>query len=234
MKKTALILFIFCFACVAFCKQPLRTQVRRTVSRTRLAQSARAELQFEWKKQEYLEKAVRFRAGRKIRVPYPAEYKTTQCAGVLLNNARVATAASCLKEAGGFKLQKITVSFPNGKSGAADINKTVINEEITLIVPDPAAVQGITGMEAASVAQGRTLQDVYGKEIASALQDFLISRGVVSARASRLTGRKASIKKGEPFFWKGKPVAVFNSVPKRVPVSLFGQIPEDFLAVFRS
>lgn len=104
MKKTAFILFVLCLSCAAFCKQPLRPQVQRTIAQTRLAKNARVELKFDWKKQDYLEKNVRFQPGRKIRVPYPAQYKTTQCAGVLLTGARVATAASCLKEAKGFKL----------------------------------------------------------------------------------------------------------------------------------
>lgn len=233
MKKTVLILFVLCLACSAFCKQPIRTQVQRTVAQTRLAKNARVELKFDWKKQEYLEKNVRFRPGRKIRVPYPAQDKTTQCAGVLLPNDRVATAASCLKEAKGFKLQQITVSFSNGKSGAAAVSGASVKGDIAQIAVDPVLTQGLNGMEVAAVAGGQSLQDVYGSRLTAALQDFLISHGVVSPRASRLTAHKKSIKKGEPFFWNGKLVAVVNSVPRRLPVSLFGHISEDFLAVFR-
>lgn len=230
MKKIAVLLLILSLAPTAFCNPSVRTQVERTITRASLAKGARVELKFEWKKQEYLERRVRFRPGRKIRVPYPAEHKTTQCVGVLLNNARVATASSCLKESSGFKLQKITLTFSNGKSGKTSARKASVNGDIAQIAVDPALTVGLIGME---VADGRSLQDVYGKEFASALQNFLLSRGVLSPRAARMTGRKPNLKLGEPFFWKGKVVAVFNSVPRRLPVSLFGQISEDFLSVFR-
>lgn len=233
MKKIAVLLLILSLAPAAFCNPSVRTQVERTISRASLAKGARVELKFEWKKQEYLERHVRFRPGRKIRVPYQAEHKTTQCVGVLLNNARVATASSCLKESSGFKLQKITLTFSNGKSGKTSARKASVNGDIAQIAVDPALTVGLIGMEVAEVADGRSLQDVYGKEFASALQNFLLSRGVLSPRAARLTGRKVTLQRGEPFFWKGKVVAVFNRVPRRLPVSLFGQISEDFLSVFR-
>ncbi len=234
MKKTALLLLILCLSVPAFCRRPIRAQVQRTVAQAQLVHGSRVEIKFNWKKQNFLHRRVRFHRGQTLHLPYPAQYKTTRCAGVLLSGSRVATAVSCLHDAKGFKLQQITLSFSNGKEARIAADQVVVNGDIAQIAVDPVLTRGLAGAETAAVSAGRSLQDVYGKEFASALQNFLISHGVVSARAARMTGRKASIEKGEPFFFNGKLVAVFNSVPTRLPVALFGQISEDFLAVFRS
>lgn len=234
MKKIYAVFLIplLCMLSVCSFAQDVSKNVQRKVTQAQLAKSAQVELKLAWKKQDYLERRVRFHPGRKIRVSYPAQYKTTQCAGVLLTQARVATAASCLQDGDGFQLEQITLTFSNGKSGSVLAPSVRVTDGIAHITVDPALTEGLMGMEVASVPNGSSLQDVYGKDFSSALQNFLISRGVVSDRASRLTGRKASIKKGEPFFWNGKLVAVFNKVPRRLPTALFGQISEDFLAVF--
>lgn len=61
MKKIAVLLLILSLAPAAFCNPSVRTQVERTITRASLAKGARVELKFEWKKQEYLERRVRFR-----------------------------------------------------------------------------------------------------------------------------------------------------------------------------
>lgn len=216
----------------AFCQQDLQKKVERTASQARLARAARVELNFEWKKQEYLERRVRFHPGKKIRVPYPAEYKSTRCIGVLLNNSRVATPSSCTEYKKGFELQQIMLTFSNGKQAVGSSSNIRVNGEIAQITVTPSATQGLVGLEPAHIAKDRSLQDVYGEKFASGLQQFLLGKGIVSPRAARLGHHKTSLEKGEPLIWNGKLVALFNRVPKRLPVSLFGQISEDFLSVF--
>lgn len=213
--------------------QNMQTQVERTVAQVQLARAARVQLDFEWKKQEYLERRVRFRPGKKIRVAYPAEYKTIRCTGVLLNNSRVATPSSCTEYKDGFELQKVTLTFSNGKKAVGLAQSVRVNGDIAQITVASSVTQGLAGLEPARIAKDRSLQDVYGDKFTSGLQQFLLARGVVSPRAARFNKRKTSLEKGEPFIWNGKLVALFNRVPKRLPVSLFGQISEDFLSVFR-
>ena len=98
---------------------------------------------------------------------------------------------------------------------------------------DEMVSDGFVRAESNYVPYGNTLQDVYGSDFGTELQSFLAGRGVVTRKA-RLMGHRPQLEKGEPFIWKGKVVALFNSVPSHLPVSLFGQISEDYLSVFRA
>lgn len=229
-----LFLAVWVFAALpALCQPAVTTKVQRGVAQRQMVHSASVQLNFSWKKQEFLERRVRFHPGKKIRVPYPAEYKTTQCMGVLLNTSKVATPATCAKDGNGFELEKVTLTFTNGKQAVGTAKNVQINGEIAQISVAASVINGLEGLEAYPVCAGKTLQDVYGSSLAADLQQFLLEHGVISPRASRVTGRKVSLQKGEPFVWEGKLVALVSRVPSRLPTALFGQMSEDFLAVFR-
>ncbi len=235
MKKIYAVFLIpvLCALCSPSFADGVQTKVQRNVSRAQLAKSSRAQLTFEWKKELWLSDMVHRRRPGFKDVVVKVENKTTECAGVLLNNSRVATPASCAKGKDGYKLAKVTVTLSNGKRGFGTQNSVVTKGDIAQVRLQSSLTQGLTGADVSFVMGKTSLQDAYGEHVSSALTQFLLSHGVVSARASRLSGRKNTLKKGEPFFLNGKLVALVNNVPHRLPVSLFGGLSEDFLAVFR-
>lgn len=217
----------------AFCNTNFYTQVERQVNTARLNNSARVDIEVKWSKDEYYKVRKRMASRPRFDTKVRTSYKNTVCAGVLLNNGYVVTSASCVRRHSGFRAERVKLSFSNGKNVTVKGRQMRVKDGIAQVKVDSSFTQGIVGVEVVSLKEGMTLQDVYGNEVAVGLQSFLVTHGVVSPRAARMTGRKPNLKLGEPFFWKGKVVAVFNSIPRRLPVSLFGQISEDFLSVFR-
>ena len=234
IHKMLLAICLLFVSAVAFCNTNLYTKTERQVSAARLTHAARVEIGVKWKKEEAY-RVRRHRPGRfRYDTKYRTSYKNTSCVGVLLNNGYVVTSSSCIRRHSGFRVDEVVLSFSNGKTATVKGRKVRTKGEIAQIQVESSVTQGIIGMEVVSIQEGTSLQDVYGKDFAYALQQFLVSRGVVSPRAARMMGRKPNLQVGEPVFWKGKLVALFNSVPRRLPVALFGQISEDYLSVFRS
>lgn len=236
MKYSCKVLFVAILLSVsfaAFADTGLYSRVERQVKSSQLANSSRVHMDVKWEKKE----SYRVYKSRVFHRRYDTKYrifsKNTQCVGVLLNNGYVVTSSTCVHRHSGFKVKEVVLSFSNGKNVTVKGREMRVKDGIAQVKVDSSFTQGIAGVEVVSLQEGMTLQDVYGNEVAVGLQGFLVSRGVVSPRAARMTGRKPNLKLGEPFFWKGKLVAVFNSVPRRLPVSFFGQISEDFLSVFR-
>lgn len=228
----AVCLFLPCAA--AFGNTNLSAQVEREVKNTHLAHMARVEIGVKWKKNEAYRVRRRTSRGSVAETKFRTFYKNTSCVGVLLNNGYVVTASACVHHHDGFVADELTLSFSNGKQEIVKGRKVRVKGDIAHIHVEDSVTQGVVGMEVGCVQEGVSLQDVYGKEFTSSLQQFLVARGVDSPRAARMSGHTTDLMLGEPFIWKGKVVALFNSVPSHLPVSLFGQISEDYLSVFRA
>lgn len=220
-------------------KEDLGPAVRRSVAKaektSRQNKTAAVSLNFEWEKKIYLFDMVRRRRPGVQNTLVNVEKKSTQCKGVLLAGVnRVATPASCAKGKKGFELKRVNLSFANGKKGVSAANSVSVDGEIAQIAVSSALTQGLEGARAAAVPQGQSLKETFGDGVSHELALFFASRGVVSARANRLSGMKRTLKVGDPFFYQGKLVALVSDVPARLPVSLFGGVSEDSLAVFRA
>lgn len=213
----------------AFCQTRIYNRVQRKVSDAQLARAARVQLTFEYEKAVRLADYVHRRRPGFRDVVVKTEKKQKRCLGVLLANSRVATLAECAAEKD-FELVQVRLTFSNGKTGVGKAGSVSVNEGIAHVRVSDSLTQGIRGLEAAYLPEEKSLQDVYGSELGTELQFFLASRGVLTGRR-RMGSPKISLQKGEPFIWKGKVVALFNNVPKRLPVALFGQISEKFLSV---
>ena len=162
------------------------------------------------------------------------EKQTKTCQGVLLaGTPRVGTLASCVQGDKGFTVSKITLRFANGRQAAGEANTIRTNGEFARVFVQRAAVKDLKGVEVANIAVGKSLQETYKNDGAAILAQFFNSRGVMSARASRALGIKPSLKIGTPVFFHGKLVAFVNSIPRRLPVSLWGGVSEDSLTVVR-
>ena len=235
MKKSYVVMvlyMLFVFAVPSFAETTLYNQVEREVSAAQFARSARVDLTFEYKKDFWLSDYVHRRRPGFRNVIVKTEMKQKKCVGVLLKDSRVATLSECAKYKD-FELVEVRVSLSNGQTGSGKAGAVSVNDDIAYVRVSSSLTKGLGGLEVTYIPQGNTLQDVYGSDFGTKLQSFLAGRGVVTRKA-RLMGHRPQLEKGEPFIWKGKVVALFNSVPSHLPVSLFGQISEDYLSVFRA
>ena len=126
------------------------------------------------------------------------------------------------------------MSFANGKKGAETEKSVSVNGKFARVDVSAALTEGLETAQPAGVPAGRSLKETFGGGIAGELYGFFMDRGVVSKRANRITGVKNTLKVGEPFFYEGKLLALVSDVPSRLPVSFFGGVSEDALAVFDS
>jgi len=233
MKRMSVVVMfslLLAAAAPAFCQTQMRARVQRKASDAQLARAARVKLTFEFQKDVRLSDYVHRRRPGFRNVVVKTEKKQKQCLGVLLADSRVVTLAECAKEED-FELARVRLVFSNGKTGVGKAGSVSVNEGIAHVRVADSLTQGIRGLEAAYLPEEKSLQDVYGSELGTELQFFLASRGVLTGRPRVGGSPKVSLQKGEPFIWKGKVVALFNHVPKRLPVALFGQISEKFLSV---
>lgn len=220
-------------------KEELGPAVRRSVAKaektSRQNKAAEVSLSFDWEKKVYLSDMVRRRRPGFKDVLVKVEHKSTQCKGVLLSGAnRVVTPASCAKSKKDFELKQVRLAFANGKKGVASAGSVTVDGDFAQIAASSALTQGLEGARVAAVPEGQSLKETFGDGVSRELFQFFVSRGVVSARAGRLSGTKKTLKVGDPFFYQGKLVALVSNVPNRLPVSLFGGVSEDSLAVFRA
>ena len=199
-------------------------------------EQAAATLVFEWEKPVYLSDTVRRPRRPGFRdVLVKTERQTTACRGVLLaGENRILTTASCAQAPSGFSLKKVRVQLANGRRGSGLAGSVSINGNFAGVAVSSRLTEGLQGVPVAAVPEGETLYEVFGKGVQQKLLEFFVNRGVVSPRASRLAGVKNTLQKGEPFFYQGKVVALVNEVPRRLPVSFWGGVSEEHLAVFHT
>lgn len=219
-------------------QKDLGPAVRRSVAKaektSRRAKAAAVSLNFDWEKKVYLFDMVHRRRPGVKNVLVNVEKKSTQCQGVLLAGTnRVVTPVSCAKGKKGFELKRVNLAFANGQKGTGTAGAVSVNGDFAFVAVSSALTRGIEGAQVAAVPEGQSLKETFGDGVSRELALFFINRGVVSARANRLSGAKKTLKVGDPFFYQGKLVALVSDVPSRLPVSLFGGVSEDSLAVFR-
>lgn len=235
------VIWLFVVALLAGGYVPSRAQTASALAReAQQAQQAHrreqalARVTFEWEKPVYLsDKIHRRRAGFKD-VLLKTEYSRTHCPGVLVAGThRVFTVASCAEAPDGFSLKTVRVQLANGKQGRGSAGSVAIRGNFASVLVSAQLTAGIKGVPVAAVPQGNSLYETFGRGVQQELLQFFVERGVVSPRASRLTGIKNTLQKGEPFFYRGQLVALVKEVPSRLPVSFWGGLSEDSLAVFR-
>ncbi len=193
-----------------------------------------AEISFEWTKPVYLSDMVHRRRPGFRETLIDVKHKTTHCRGVLgEGTSRVFTPSVCLRAPKGYTLKQMRLRFANGKTGTGSARSVQVKGDLAEIVVSADLTEGIKGAPLAAVAEGKTLREAYGAGVQNALVQFFMSRGVISARSSRLTGVKNTLRVGDPFYYNGKLVALVNRVPSRLPVSLWGGVSEDGLSLVR-
>lgn len=197
-------------------------------------EQALATVSFDWEKNLYLSDKIRRRRPGFQDVLLKTERQTTVCRGVLAaGTRRVVTPASCAKAPDGFQLKQVRVHLANGRKGRGTANSVAVSGDFAGVLVSSQLTAGIQGVPLAAVPEGKSLYDVFGRGVQQQLLEFFVNRGVVSARANRLTGVKNTLQKGEPFFYQGQLVALVEEVPNRLPVSFWGGISEDSLSIFR-
>lgn len=214
----------------ALARENLKAQKNHSAARQN--KSAVVSLSFDWEKPVYLSDMVRRRRAGFKDTLVSVKRKTTRCKGVLLERDLAVTPARCARGKDGFKLKQVNLSFANGKKGVEAGQSVCVKGKFAQIRVAPALTEGLNGVQPAGVPDGRSLKETFGSGISGELYGFFMDRGVVSQRAGRLTGVKNTLQMGEPFFYEGKLLALVSEVPSRLPVSLFGGVSEDALAVF--
>ena len=162
---------------------------------------------------------------------------TTFCEGALVGQGdRVVTVRECF---GGSlsNLQKVSLSFSNDKTAVGGNQTVELRDGLAFIRVDSQVTNGVRAVQIGRVPSGKTLQDHYGDNIGAELMAFMVSKGVPTARHRCRIGANAycakpRLRKGTPFFWGGKVVALFKEIPHHVEVSLFGGVAEDSLQLF--
>lgn len=234
-------IWLFVFALLAGGNVPSRAQTASALAReAQQAQQAHrreqalARVTFEWEKPVYLsDKTHRRRAGFKD-VLLKTEYSRTHCPGVLVAGThRVFTVASCAQAPDNFALKSVRVQLANGRQGMGGAGSVAVHGDFAGVVVSDQLTAGVHGVTLGTVPEGKSLYDTFGPKVQQQLLEFFMERGVISARASRLAGIKNTLQKGEPFFYRGQLVALVKEVPSRLPVSFWGGLSEDSLAVFR-
>ena len=193
-----------------------------------------AELSFGWKKNVYVSDLVhRHRPGFQD-VLVRVQRKTTSCRGVWVAAAgRVWVPRTCVQAPRGYSLERVKVTFANGRSGTGTAQSVAVKGELGEVRVAADLTRQLPSVPVVRVPAGKTLKDVLGGGVDRALMDFYLSRGVLSPRANRLMGTKNTLRLGEPFFYRGQLVGLVKQVPRRLPVSVWGGLSHRQLVLFR-
>lgn len=244
MKK--IVVCLCCMAvCAGFClpvfaaSENLTNQVERTAASAQLSFATTSyivEITSYFKK-EILLKDRMLRAPRHPANPkqvISVEKAAQSCEGVVVSKgARVIVPAVCVSKAD-YVLNKIVIRLKTGDQLTVMPGNMMIDEDIAWLSVHAAQTRGVPYVAFEPVAQGKSLQEVYGNDMTRRLQQFFRERGVVEHRRLRpgLIYREPRLKVGEPLFYKGKLVAL---VKKQVRTygGLFGGVSEDALALIR-
>ena len=203
----------------------------RRAQQAKAKQTPEVSLTFEWEQKNLVQKA-RYRIGRvRRRMYWESKHNLTTCSGVVING-RVLTVADCAKN-GDYVLKTMQVRLYDGKKINVAGAKVQINGEFAFAALPAALIKQVPAVAAGIAPKGADLESAYGAEVNNAAAMFFLSHGVLSPRANRSPfGIKKTMKRGTPFFYKGKVVALCSYVPKYLPVGWHSS-PEDALAVLR-
>lgn len=214
----------------------MKNKLRRTVQNAQIEnynKKAVASASFVWKKKIYWKSRSRFRGGAlnpKRPMLLRVEEKTSSCKVVWTGTYFLAPKVCAKKD--DFELKEIKLTLSTGKTVVVSGSNLSVRGDFAFISVNKQDVTGIMPAQVAVLPSGRDLEDVYGGEINSAIYSFFLAKGIISPRANRMSGRKVTLKIGDPFFYKGKLVALCSEVPSRLPVGIFSS-PEDSLVVLR-
>lgn len=163
--------------------------------------------------------------------------KTNTCRGTLSQSGkRVYMTADCVTESG-YNLSSVSLQFANGKVAKGTGQSVVVEEDTAYALVKEDVTRGLHGLVFATIPQGQSLQETFGKKMTYFLADFFRQKGVSSRRLCRMgssLGRgNITLRVGEPVIYQGKVVALVKDVPSRLP-RLSGKVSENALAVIRS
>lgn len=203
----------------------------RRAKQAQVKQTPEVSLSFYWEQKSPYHK-THYRIGNvRKRTRWQTRVDYTSCSGVVVNG-RVLTVAGCAKN-GAYTLKTMKVRLYNGQKITVSGENLQIHGEFASAVLPAALIQHVPAVAAGIAPKGASLESAYGENIYSAAVSFFLSHGVLSPRANRSPfGIKKTMKRGTPFFYKGKVVALCSYVPKRLPVGWMSS-PEDALAVLR-
>ncbi len=244
MKK-----IVVCLSCIAvvavFClpvfaaSESLTNQVERTAAKAQLSFAATSYIveATSYFKKEILLKDRMFRAPRRPANPkqvISVEKTARSCEGVLVSKgARVIVPTVCVTQ-DDYTLEKVVIRLKTGDQITVMPGNMIIDEDIAWLSVNAAKTRSVPYVAFEPVDEGKSLQEVYGNDMTRHLQQFFRERGVVEHRRLRpgLIYSEPRLKVGEPFFYKGKLVAL---VKKQVRTygGLFGGVSESALALIR-
>ena len=157
-----------------------------------------------------------------------------KCVGTLVSNGtRVVTPEVCVSK-GDYTLEKMVVRFSNGQKMTLDASDVSVKEDVAWLRVDPIYTKELAPANFLPVAQGKSLQDVFGADMTDHLKRFFHARGVVErrrCRVGRIYGRPR-LKVGEPLFYNGELVALVKQ-SVRTYGGLFGGVSESAFAIIR-
>ena len=216
-------------------RQYLANALVRASKKAQQNKYAQVNLSFEWEKKIWLSDMVHRRRPGFRDVVLQVEKDSKRCMGVLLaGQQRVVTAASCAQGKKGFELKEISLGFANGKKGNISADFVQIKQGVAHVTVSRELTEGIEGAAFEQVPQGHSLREYFGSSVLTELSQFFISKGVLSPKARGFNRERLTLKQGEPFFYRGKVVALVNSVPTRLPIAFPGRISEENLVLLRS
>lgn len=156
------------------------------------------------------------------------------CKGVVVSEGeRLIVPAVCVTK-NDYTLETVVIHLQTGARITIAARAVITNEDIAWISVRSPAMRSVPYVAFEPVAQGKSLQEVYGNDMTRHLQKFFHSRGVVERRRLRpgLVYKEPRLKVGEPLFYKGKLVAL---VKKQVRTygGIFGGVSESAFAIIR-
>lgn len=239
MKLTTILICFMLLAGSVWAKESARyktlsSAVVRAEKKALQKRNAQVNISFAWEKKIWLSDMVHRRRPGFRDVVVNVEKKEKNCSGILLSGKnQVATVAACVKGVKGFELKSVRLDFINGKNAQVSTSMIKVKQGIAYIAVPEDLTRGLEGVPFEQLPQGKSLEEHFGPSVLGELTQFFISKGVLSARSRHFNKVRLTLKKGDPFYYQGKAVALVNTVPTRLPVSFWGGLSEENLVVFR-
>lgn len=150
--------------------------------------------------------------------------KTTTCLGAVVTGGKAVTHRRCFeapnkKQRENFQLRSITLSLKDGRHLLVKSSALHHSGEFSFILLPQAFLQGVRPAPIHVLPQGKTLQDVYGKNFNEVKLAYTLKGSAVKRRPMRtrcmyhpsMVVRK--IKIGEPLFLRGRLIALNSATP---------------------